>query len=80
MKTYGEVAAHIHVLLTSVLVGVKFHASVDFPREGATSNPWIGSWVGPRAGLDNVKRRKILPLPAVELRPLGLPVRSQSLY
>jgi hypothetical protein len=27
-----------------------------------------------------VERRKILPLPGLELRPLGHPARSQSLY
>jgi hypothetical protein len=36
--------------------------------------------VGPRAGLDHVERRKILPLPGLELRPLGRPAGSQSLY
>jgi hypothetical protein len=28
---------------------------------------WIGGWVGLRAGLDDVKRRKIVPLSGVEL-------------
>jgi hypothetical protein len=36
--------------------------------------------VGPKTGLDDVERRKILPLPGLELRPLGRPIRSQSLY
>jgi hypothetical protein len=36
--------------------------------------------VGPRAGLDDVKRRKFLTLPGLELRHLGRPARSQSLY
>jgi hypothetical protein len=35
--------------------------------------------VGPRAGLDDVKR-KFLTLPGLELQPLGRPTRSQSLY
>jgi hypothetical protein len=30
-------------------------------------------------GLDEVEKRKIFPLPGLELRPLGHPVRSQSL-
>jgi hypothetical protein len=30
-------------------------------------------------GLDDVERRKILPLPRLEFRPLGRPARSQSL-
>jgi hypothetical protein len=35
--------------------------------------------MGPRAGLDNVEKRKFLTLPGLELRLLGLPARSQSL-
>jgi hypothetical protein len=34
--------------------------------------------VGPRTGLDDVERKKILPLPRLELRPLGRPARSYS--
>jgi hypothetical protein len=30
--------------------------------------------VGPRAGLDDVEKRKFLTLPGLELRPLGRPV------
>jgi hypothetical protein len=30
---------------------------------------WIGGWVGPRAGLDIVEKRKIVPLPVFEPRP-----------
>jgi hypothetical protein len=36
--------------------------------------------VGPRAGLDDVEKRKFLTLLGLELRPLGRPARSQSLY
>jgi hypothetical protein len=32
--------------------------------------------MGPRMGLEDVERRKILPLPGLELRPLGRPARS----
>jgi hypothetical protein len=28
-------------------------------REGAPGTHWIGGWVGPRAGLDMVSKRKI---------------------
>jgi hypothetical protein len=40
---------------------------------------WIGGWVDPSAGLDDVKRR-FLTLLGLELRTLGRPVLSQSLY
>jgi hypothetical protein len=33
-----------------------------------------------RAGLDVMEIRKFFTLPGLELRPLGLPARSQSLY
>jgi hypothetical protein len=36
--------------------------------------------VGPRAGLDNMEKKKFFILPGLELRPLGRPARSQSLY
>jgi hypothetical protein len=32
--------------------------------------------VGHRNGLEDVERRKILPLPGLELRPLGRPARG----
>jgi hypothetical protein len=34
----------------------------------------------PRAGLDDLEKTKFLTLPGLELRPLGRPARSQSLY
>jgi hypothetical protein len=33
-----------------------------------------------RAGLDDMEKGKFLPSPGLELRPLGRPARSQSLY
>jgi hypothetical protein len=36
--------------------------------------------VNPRAGLDDMENRKFLNLPGLELRPLGRPARSESLY
>jgi hypothetical protein len=40
------------------------------PREWAPGTHWIGGWVGPRAGLDAVEKRKILRLPPPrELNP-----------
>jgi hypothetical protein len=38
------------------------------------------SLLHPRGGLDDVEKRKFLTLPGLELRPLGSPARSQSLY
>jgi hypothetical protein len=36
--------------------------------------------VGPRAGLEDMEKRKFLTLPGLEFRPLGRPAPSQSLY
>jgi hypothetical protein len=79
MKEYGEV----HVFLTSTLVGGEWSASRSgrfTSGERAPSTYWIGGWVGPRTGLDDIEKRKFLALPGLELRPLGPPVRNQSLY
>jgi hypothetical protein len=35
--------------------------------------------VGPRAGLEEMGKRNLLTIPALELRPLGRSSRSQSL-
>jgi hypothetical protein len=36
--------------------------------------------VGPRAGLEDVEKRKFLTLPGLKLRSFDHPARSQSLY
>jgi hypothetical protein len=81
MKAYGGVDIQIHVFLTSALVGGEWSASRPSrftPGERATGTHWIGGWVGPRAGLDDVGKRKFLTLPGLELLPRL--ARSQSLY
>jgi hypothetical protein len=35
--------------------------------------------MSPRTGLDDMERRKILPLPGLKLRPLGCPVCSVTI-
>jgi hypothetical protein len=69
--------------LTSALVGGEWSASRPgrfTPGEKAPGTHWIGRWVGLRAGLDYMEKRKFLTLPGLEIRPLGRPARSQSLY
>jgi hypothetical protein len=48
--------------------------------ERAPGTHWIGGWVGSRAGLDDMEKIKFLVPPGLELRPLGSPACSQSLY
>jgi hypothetical protein len=77
------VDVYIHIFLTSVLAGGEWSASRPdriTPGERTYGTHWIGGWVGPRAGLDDVEKRKFLILPGLELRPVGRPARSQSLY
>jgi hypothetical protein len=49
------------------------------PREIAPGNDWVGGWVGPITGLDDVEKIKFLTLAELELRPLGRAAHSQSL-
>jgi hypothetical protein len=59
---------------------VSFAPQSIFPAERALGTYWIRGWVGPRTGLDIVEKRKFLALPGPELRPLGRPAGSHSLY
>jgi hypothetical protein len=73
----------MYVFLTLALAGGEWSASRPgcfTPRERAPGIHWLGGWVDPRAGLDDVEKRKLLILPGLELRLLGCPVHSQSLY
>jgi hypothetical protein len=82
MKTYGGTDVWIHVFLTSAQVGSgQLHAPATLPPgKRASGTHWIGEWIGPRAGLDDVGKKQLLTLPGLELRPLGHPARSQPLY
>jgi hypothetical protein len=83
MKTYGGVDVQILVFLTWALFGGEWSVSwlgPIIPGERAAGNLWTGGWLGPRFSLDDVERRKILPLLGLELRLLGRPARRQSLY
>jgi hypothetical protein len=82
MTAYGRVDVQIHVFLTSALLGGECSASCFgriTPGERAPGTHWKGGWMGPRTGLDDMKR-KFLTLTGLELRPLCRPARNQSLY
>jgi hypothetical protein len=53
----------------------QIHASAALPP----GTHWIRGSVNPRAGLDNVAKRKFSTLLEPELRPLGRPALNQSL-
>jgi hypothetical protein len=53
MKTYGGVDVYTQVFLISVLVRGEWSASR--PDCFAHGTRWIGSWVDPRSGLDDME-------------------------
>jgi hypothetical protein len=63
MKAYGGSDVWSHVFLTSTLDGGEWSASRPGhfpPREMTPGTHWIGSWVCPRTGPDDVEKKKIL--------------------
>jgi len=67
----GRVEVEFHTYLTLSLDGGEWLASRPgrfTPREIALGTHWIGGWVGPKAGLDAVVRRKI-PSPCWDSNP-----------
>jgi hypothetical protein len=83
MKTYGGVDVYIHVFLTSALFGGEWSASCPdrfTSEEKAPGTHWIGGWLEPRAGLDDVKKKKFLTLPGLQLRSFNRPAHTQQLY
>jgi hypothetical protein len=59
MKAYGGMDIYTHVFLTSAQVGGEWSASRPSrftPGIRAPGTHWIGDWVGPRAGLDDVEK------------------------
>jgi hypothetical protein len=76
-RTGGVDVSSTHSL-TSALDGGEWSASRPgrfIPRERAPFTHWIGGWVGLRAGLDAVAKRKI-PSPRRELNPRTPILRS----
>jgi hypothetical protein len=63
MKAYGGVDLLIHIFLTSVLVEGARLASCPCrftPGEKTPVAHWIGGWVDPRGGLDDMEKLKFL--------------------
>jgi hypothetical protein len=81
MRAYGGEDVRIHIFLTSALAGDEWSASGSgrfTPGERDPGSQWVGGWVDPRAGLDDVEKRKFLTLPGLVLRPSAVqPVASR---
>jgi hypothetical protein len=60
-------------------VSGQLHGPATLPPGKGPGTHWIGGRVDPRAGLDDVEKRKFLTLPGLELRLLVRPARSQFL-
>jgi hypothetical protein len=58
----------------------QLHAPAALPPRKEPRNHWIGGWVDPRTGVEDVEKEKFLTLPGLELRLLGRPARSYSLH
>jgi hypothetical protein len=65
MKINGRVDVYTNIFLTSVLDGGELPASC--PDCFTSSTHQIRGWVGPRADLDNMTKRKFFTLPRHEL-------------
>jgi hypothetical protein len=86
MKNYGLVDVYIYIYIyiyihgfeTSALVGGEW--SPSHPGPLTPGSHWIGGWMGPRTGLEDMENRKFLPLRELELQCLGRPARTQLLY
>jgi hypothetical protein len=70
MKAYVGVDVQIHIFLTSALVGGEWSASLPVrftPLGKGPDTHWVGGWVTPRAGLDDVEKRKFFILSGLEI-------------
>jgi hypothetical protein len=70
--------------LTSALDGGEWSASrpghFTPSGEGVPGTHWLRGQVSPRTGIDYMEKRKVLPPPGLDLRPIGRPALTQSLY
>jgi hypothetical protein len=71
MKTYGGEVSQIHVFLLPALAGGKWLLLDMGAKHSRGEEPsgahWKGSCAGPKGGLDDEERRKMLLVPGFEL-------------
>jgi hypothetical protein len=62
------VGISIQIFLTTALIGVaSFGPGRFISGEEALGNHQIGDWMGSRAGIDDLEKRKFLSLPRIEV-------------
>jgi hypothetical protein len=66
MQTYGGLEVQLHEFLTSEMDDGEWWALCPYHFTHATTH-WTGGWVGRRASLDIVAKRKILPCQELNL-------------
>jgi hypothetical protein len=69
--------------LTSALQGIsgQRHGLPHLTQKKAPGTHWVRGWLGSTASLKTKTRKEIvLPLPGIETRSPGRPVRSDTLY
>jgi hypothetical protein len=76
----GYIDPHFLDLGTSWRRVVSFMPLPLYPRERDPGTHFIGGWVDPRAGLDDMEKWKFLPYRDSNSPLPGRPARSQSLY
>jgi hypothetical protein len=76
----GCIDPRIFDLGTSWRWVISFTTLPLYHRERVPGTNWIGGWVGPISGLDDVEKRKLLSLPGLELRSLLLSSPLGSRY
>jgi hypothetical protein len=79
MKAYVGMDVQIHIFLTSAGAGGEWSASRPGRFTSGERTPgthWIGDLVGPRAGLEDVEKRKFFTVSGLEIRPLGHSVHN----
>jgi hypothetical protein len=74
MKAYGAVHVEIHIFMTPALIAGEW--SNSRPGRFTHRSHWIADWVGPKAGMDDVEKRKFFTLSGLEFRPLGCPLKE----
>jgi hypothetical protein len=81
MMAYWGVEVWLHASFTSALGGGGLSVSCHdrfTPKETTLFTHWVGGWMGSRADLDTVVKRKI-PSPCRDLKR-NLPARNPALY
>jgi hypothetical protein len=75
MEMHGGMAVYIHIILALPLLGDELSAHAVLPPRGnSTGTQWMRGRKETNTGIENMERRKVLPVLELELRPLSRPL------